>query len=810
MIKHYLTIAWRTVMRQKSYAAINIFGLTLGMVCFLLIVLYIVDETSYDNFHPRAEQIYRVIFSGRLQGRDFTSVNGGLPMAEAMQNEIPAVESTVRFTRWNTYPVRYEDRSFTEKRFALADSNFFEFFNFPLIAGSASDVLRGPNKIVITERAARRLFDYQGPGDTRPLGKMLVLGSKGETTAMVTGIAADPPARSSIQFDMVMSLMTWKDGLRNAIWLNSNVQTFFKLREGASLSSVDDKYKVFIEKYCGQELERFLNTTLAQFLGQGGQLGYSSQALLDIHLKSHYEDELEPGGNIQYVYLFGAVAVFILLLACINFMNLSTARSANRAREVGVRKAVGALRGKLIGQFLLESYAYTTVSVLLALAALALVLPSFNLLTGKSLDLSVLSEPAFMGVALLVAGVIGAVAGSYPAFYLTAFQPSEVLKGKLRSGMRSSGIRNTLVVFQFFISIALIIGTIVVYRQLQFVQHKNLGYNRENVLNLLHTIRLEKNGEAFKNELLQHPEIIGASYCNRVPPNVDWNSTFQIPQTQQSHLLSIYVVDYDHLKAMGLEMVKGRFFSRDFLTDSTAFLMNETAAQQLGMNDFEGKTLLSYNNSEKGTIIHAIGIIRDFNYSSLHNAIGPLVIMLAPQPYWEMAIRLTPGDQQEKLKLVEGIWKKYAPDAPFEYSFVDENYDLKFRAEQRMGQVFVLFTSLAIAIACLGLFGLATFTAEQRAKEIGIRKALGATIPQVMSLLTMDFARLVAVAFVLAVPLMWWSMTNWLQTFAYRTDFEWEVLLWAGGLAMTVAIATVSFQSLKAAVANPVKSLRSE
>ncbi|MBS1977158.1 MAG: ABC transporter permease [Bacteroidetes bacterium] len=809
MIKNYFTVALRILVRQKGYSVINLFGLTLGISCSLLILLYIADELSYDRFHPDAARIYRSSFHGRIQDRDFDAADTGVPMAEALQREVPAVESTLRLTKWGTQPVRFEEKSFTEKHFLLADSNFFEFFSFRLIIGNANQVLKGPNKLVITERAAKKYFGYKGQGDLTPIGKMLVLGSRGEMTVEITGIAADPPHNSQIQFDMILSLASW-DVIKQAIWLNSSVQTYFKLRPGASIESVQNQYPKFIEKYCAPEIQQFLNISLNDFQQQGGRIRFDSMPLTDIHLHSKLMGEIEPVGSIQYIYLFSAIAILIILLACINFMNLSTARSANRAKEVGIRKAIGALRGWLVRQFMMESFLYTVLAVSFALLLVMLVLTPFNELTGKELTASMLSRPWFISALIGFTIMVGLVAGSYPAFYLTSFRPAEVLKGKMRAGLRSSGIRNTLVVFQFFISIGLIISTLMVYRQLKFVQEKNLGFEKEHVMNLLHTMRLDKSGKAFKNELLTHPEIISATYSNRLPPNIDWNSTFTVPETNQPHLLSIYIMDEDHLKTMGFQMIKGRFFSADHPSDSNAYIVNETAARQMGYDTYEGKKLNSLFNSSTPVTIECIGIIKDFNFADLHSPIGPLIILPGKQPNWEMAIRLTPGDEAKKLKLVESVWKKYAPDAPFEYSFLDDNYNARFHAEQQMGQIFIVFTSLAIAIACLGLFGLATFTAEQRAKEIGIRKVMGADVPQIVTLLSKDFAILISISLILAVPVTWYGMEKWLQGYAYRVSFDVSIVLVAGGIALLIAMLTISYQSLRAALSNPVQSLKSE
>lgn len=809
MFRNYLTTALRVLQRQKIYSGINILGLTVGVTASLLILLYVVDETRYDNFHTHSKDIYRLTFHGRMQGEDFVTAQVGMPVAAAVQTELPEAEAVVRLAKWNTYPIRYNEKAFTERNFYIADSNFFSFFDFELIAGNKDELLKGPNKIVISERAARKYFDYKGPGDESPIGKLMLGGSGGESTYQVTGIAKDQPNNSHFHFDFVLSMDSWDFG-NNSIWLNSATATYVRLHPQASQAALDAKMEEFVKKYCAAEIQQFLNQSLEEFLGQGGDIGYGSQRLLDIHLHSNLQDEFEPNGNIQYVYMFSAIAFFILLLACINFMNLSTARSANRAKEVGIRKTIGAFRSRLMGQFMMESFIYALLAFTFALALAGLLLQPFNALSGKEISMDMVYHPLFVGGILLLVIVVGLVAGSYPAFYLTAFKPAEVLKGKVRAGMRSSGIRNTLVVFQFVISIALIICSIMVYKQLNHLQEQSLGFQKENVIDLLHTANLGKNGEAFKNELLQYPDVLGASYSNRLPPNIDWTTSFMDPKNGASYFLAIYTMDHDHLKTMGYEMKEGRFFSRDHPSDTAAMILNERAALNLGITDWQGKKLQTYFNSQDGTYYEIIGIMKDFNFESLKSTIRPMAIMLAPSPHWEMAIRITPGQVQEKVERIESIWKKYAPQTPFEFSFMDQNFDAKYRAEQRFGQVILVFTSLAIFIACLGLFGLAAFTAEQRSKEISIRKVMGASIPQIMTLLTKDFTRLVLIAFAIAIPITWFAMNKWLESFAYRINYEITWVAMAGFVATFIALLTISMQALKAALGNPVNSLRGE
>ncbi len=809
MLKNYLVTAFRILWRQKGYSAINIFGLTLGIACSLLIIIYIADELSYDKFHTDRDRIYRAGFMAKIQGRDITSAQTGIPMAYALQNEFPEVESTLRIANRNSYPIRFEEKSFNEDKVLMVDSNFFQFFNFKLLVGNPVDVLRGPNKIVITESTAKKYFGYTGTGDLRPIGKTMIIGGDGKA-AEITGIVKDTPSNSHFHFNFLVSLETW-NGLKYGQWLSSEVTTYFKIRSGTNIQSVDNRYQHLVEKYGGPEVEKYLNMSLQHFIDQGGKLGFFSTPMLDIHLTSNHEGELEPNGSEQYLYLFGAIAFFIIILACINFMNLSTARSANRAKEVGVRKTIGAMRGRLLGQFLMESYMYTAIAVVLAVGVVFVSMTYFNLLTGKILTATALAHPVAIAGLIGFTLLVGLMAGSYPAFYLTSFKPIDVLKGKVRAGMKSSGIRNFLVVFQFLISITLIISTLMVYKQLKFVQSKSLGFNKENVINLLHTKSLGKNTEAFRNELLKYPEVIAASYANKLPPDIDWSTIFRPSGTEQDHLMNIYAMDYDHLAAMNFQMVKGRFFSRDFPTDTAAIILNETAARQMGLQDFEGKSLYTHFESEKGKDLHIIGIIKDFNFRSLHDVIGPMVVVLGPDLYYEMAIRLTPGNELEKVKTIERAWKKFSANNAFEYSFLDENFNAKFRTEQQLGQLFLVFTSLAILIACLGLLGLATFTAEQRAKEISIRKVMGASVSQMAVLVAKDFAKLVVIAFVIAVPVTWYCVENmFLSQFAYRIDFDILVVILSGLAAFLIAVVTISSQAIKAAMGNPVKSLRSE
>lgn len=796
MIKSYLSIVFRYMIRHKGFSLINLFGLTIGIACSFLIILYIEDELTYDTFHPDAKQIYRIGFEGSLQGRKIRSAYTGAPLAGALQKQ-KDIKSVLRLASWATFPMRYQDKTFTEPNLVLADSNFFRFFNFKLLEGHPDSVLKNERDLVITASAAKRYF-----GDQSPLGKTMFLAQG--YTATIRGIAEDPPPNSHFHFTFILSMKSWDESTLDS-WTNGKVITYAKLNAGTPKETLSEHLKKFVSVQIQAELEKIRQVDITQFNNQGNRLGFFIQPLLSIHLHSDLSDEIEANGNIQYLYLFGAIAIFITLLACINFMNLSTARSATRAKEVGVRKTVGAQSTRLMGQFLLESYFYIALAVLLALFIVSVALGPFNYFTGKHLSLSVLFEPAFLSVMVVLTLVVGLMAGSYPAFYLTMFSPIDVMKGRIRSRLRSYGIRNVLVVFQFLISAGLIIATLVVYLQLRHVQNINLGFDKRNIINLLHTRNLGENGKAFKEELLKNPAIIAASYSNRLPPNIDWNDVFSTTDPNKDYILAVYEMDYDHLRTMQYKMVTGRFFSPDFPADSTAIILNQAAADKLGFTRMEQQKLRTLYGERE-----VIGIIQDFNFQSLRDPIQPMAVTLGVQPNWEMAVRIQNNDQEATLEFIRALWKKYSPNAPFEYTFLDENFENKHSTEKRIGMLFLGFTVLAIVIACLGLFGLATFTAEQRIKEIGIRKVLGATEGSIVNLLNRDFLRLVLIANLIAWPITWWLMHVWLGRFAYHITMPWWTFIVAGVATFSIAFLAVSFRAYKAAGGNPVNSLRDE
>jgi len=722
-------------------------------------------------------------------------------MGPALVADMQEVESTLRILQMYQPVIRYGDKMFTEEKVYYVDSNFFQFFGYKLLKGEPMTVLREPNTLVLTEKMAAKYF-----GTDDPVGKLLVMGSE-KKSFKVTGVAANAPSNSHFNFNVLVSAET-AEQLKSPVWLNNFMYTYLKIRPNTSVASVNAKFIPMVEKYVGPEIEKFMGTTLKQMKEAGGSFGYFTTPVKDIHLHSVVQGDLEPGGSVLYVYFFGGIGAFILLIACINFMNLSTARSAGRAKEVGLRKALGSLRGQMIRQFLSESMMYSFTSVILALVASYFLLPYFNLLSGKELGWEMFQRLPFLGGILALAIVVGFVSGSYPAFYLTSFSSVEVLKGKVRAGMRSKGIRSFLVVFQFALSIFLIIFTAVVYQQIRFMQEKNLGIDKNNILILDNADRLDKNKEAFRNALNQESGVVKASYTNNSFPGVNNTTVFKAIGSEQDHIMGVYYADYDHQDVMRFEMVAGRYFSRDFPSDSLGILLNEAAAREFGYENPIGEEILYNNGGPAPQRLKVIGVFRNFNFESFKQQVRPISILLT-KTSGSLLIRYE-GKSADIVAGVEKLWKQYAANEPFEYSFMDENFDRLFRAEQRMGELFSIFSGLAILIACLGLFALAAFSAEQRTKEIGIRKSMGATVSSLSLLLSVEFIRLVIIAFVPAAALAWYMANSWLSGFAYRINVNPLVFLVSGMVAILIAWLTVSYQSIKAASANPVDSLRYE
>ncbi|MEP7110119.1 MAG: ABC transporter permease [Ferruginibacter sp.] len=811
MLKNYFKITWRNLLRNKTFSFINIAGLAIGLGCFLLITLYVTDELSYDRYNEKAGRIYRIDTDIRLGGTDLKLAVCSDPMGATLKKDYPQVEQFVRFYNSNGSKLIKKGNDFiNEQRVVNADSTLFDVFTLPAVEGDTKNALNEPNTVVITETTAKKYF-----GNTHVVGKTIETDESKNKLYKITAVIKDIPLNSHFNFDFIFSMDNVEYGFGN--YLSQNFQTYILLREGTSYKAFEKNFTQVIDKYIFPQAREFMQiSSMDDFKKSGNRLEYSLMPLTDIHLKSNRFPELGVNGNMQYVYIFAAVALFILLIACINFMNLSTARSASRAREVGIRKVLGTEKSSLIWQFLTESTVMVFIALILALVMVRLVLPYFNDVSAKSLSLGGLFSYQVLCLLILLPFVVGALAGSYPAFYLSSFQPVKVLKGKINAGFKKSYLRSGLVVFQFWTSIILIIGTIIVFNQLNYIQTKKIGFNKDQVLVVNGTGALGNNADAFKNEIAKMTGVISSTFAGYLPVSNSSRSdnTYSseaVMNARNGFNMQSWVIDQDYLRTMGMELSMGRDFSRDYGTDSTAVIINESTAKILGYKDPIGKKIYTPrdNNSSETIAYTVIGVVKNFNFESLHHTISPLCFRLG-KSRWVTAFKVKTDDITPLIKTIESRYKAMAPGMPFSYEFLDDAFDQMYRAEQRVGKIFLSFAILTILIAGLGLFGLATYMAEQRTKEIGLRKVLGASVANLVAMLSGDFLKLVCIASVFAFPVAWFGMNKWLQDFAFRINISWWVFVVAAVVALLIALVTVSFQAIKAAIANPVKSLRTE
>jgi putative ABC transport system permease protein len=807
MIRNYFKIAFRNLKRQKVSTSINVIGLAIGLATCILIMLYVQDELSYDRYNQKADRIVRVGINLRLNGEDINGPTLGPSVAQNLRSEFPEVLQTTRIRNQGGGFVSYGTTSFKEDNLLYADSTFFQVFSIPLLKGNPQLALTEPNTVVLTEETARKYF-----GNQDPIGKILSFNSA-KTPYRITGVVANVPENSHFRFDMLASLASLKEA-ESIGWLNSmNFYTYLVLPEKYNYKQLEAKIPRLAEKYVSVEVQKFLGISLKQFRKKGDDFGVVLQPLTDIHLYSKGGD-LRPGGDIRYVYVLTAIAVFMLLIACVNFMNLATATAVRRSREVGVRKVLGSVKGQLQQQFLIESILLAMISLLVGLLLVGLVLPSFNQLTGKNLALTLFADP-FIALELVAGTVlVGLLAGSYPAFYLASFKPVFVLKGRIMAARKGFNLRSGLVVFQFFVTISLIIATVTADRQLRYMQSQKVGFDREQILVIQNTYMLRNNEAVFREKIIQSPQVIRGSISGDVPVgSTSGNNSAVMPKEDPDKgvVSRLYNVDYEYIPTLGMPIAQGRNFSKSFPTDSSAVILNETAVRALGWQKNPiGKELIGkIDDKGRKTFYRVIGVVSDFHFESLRQKIGPLVMFLGRNS-GNILVKTRTDNLPQFLASLKKDWDSFAVAAPFTYSFLDDRFEQVYLSEQKIGRVLTLFSGLTIFIACLGLFGLATHTAEQRTKEIGVRKVLGASVPSIIALLSKDFLKLILIALVIASPIAWWAMNQWLKDFAYKVDIDWWIFALAGLLATGIALLTVSFQSIKAALMNPVKSLRSE
>lgn len=811
MIQNYLKMAWRNLMKHRFISFINLFGLTMGLACCLLISIYIIHETSYDRYHSKADRIYRLT-------RNFNNPDGTVtlrlstvapPFGPLLKNDFPDIRQVTRLLPSGKTPVKYGEKLFSETQLFFADEHLFDVFDVDVTKGNPQKGLQDPFTVMVSEKIASKYF-----GNEEAMNKIIKINN--QFNLKVTGVFRSFPSNSHIHPEIMVSFNTLKDSAvygENQLrtnYGNNSFFTYFLVPENYPVKNIEAQFPAFIDKHMF-------------FPGAPPTMKFSRltsldvQKLTDIHLYSHTDYEAEENGDITRVYIFAVIALIILLIACINYMNLATARSALRAKEIGIRKVAGAGKGELIAQFLSESVLIAWIAMILAVLIAWITLPWINRLSGLELTGRMLLNWKYMGPVILVPFIVGITSGIYPALFMSSFQPVKTLKGLFRAGGRSLSFRQALVVTQFGISIVLIITTAIVFQQLRYMQQAKLGYQKEQVLALPYYFTSNSQYEAFRNELLgqNHIQTIGRS--SRIPTGRLLDSQNAAAESGDSLQpvnaeLKYLAIDQDFIPSYGIGMAAGRNFSKAIVTDTANFLLNETAVKVLGWPSAE--KAIGRNFSYGGTRGKVIGVVQDFHFESLRQRIAPMVLSMPnpalPNFYNALSVKIAGNNTTEAVASIEKIWKTYLPEIPFEYSFVDDSYNKLYQAEQRQGRLFTIFAGIAILIACLGLLGLSSFAITQRIKEIGVRKVLGAGTGSIVFLLSKDFMKLVLLAALIAFPVAWYAMSQWLADFAYRIPVSWWVFVAAGSIAAAIALLTVSILAIRAATANPVKSLRTE
>jgi putative ABC transport system permease protein len=799
MLKNYFKITLRNIKRNKAFSFINIAGLAIGMACCILIVNYIIFESSYDRFNKNADRIYRVNTLLEIGGRGGNLASTNHPIGDYLRDNYSEVINSAKFRRYKYGQtlIEYEENKFFENRVYYADDSVLDVFTYPMLIGDPKTALKSPHSIVLTESMASKFF-----GRDYPIGKILKLNNREDCT--VTGVIRDIPGNTHFPINMLVSFESFyvDNPQLKGRWMGDfEVHTFVLLEEGFDYTELEAKLPAIVEKQVGKLLKVM-----------GGKVEYSIQPLMDIHLHSDLLNEPTGQSDIAYIYGFSAIALFILLIACINFMNLSTARSAKRANEVGMRKVLGANKSKLVYQFLGESLILSAFAYFIATGLAELSLPMIRSLTSVELSIFFTNIPLFVLISVGFVFIVGIVAGSYPAFFLSAFKPVSILKGSLNTGPTSYRFRSILVVLQFAISVFLFIGTIIIFNQIRFMKNRNLGFDQERLVFIqIFDDSIKSSTETVKEELVKLPGVIHASATSHVPGHGAMHNGY-VPEGfsyEESLMMGRVSVDSDFIKTFGIELTAGRNFSHEFSTDKKySILINEMAVKEIGWDDALGKQITELVEIEVPKTV--IGVVRNFHTDSLHNPLDPICIDQNPDNFSYITVRLGPGNVSETMKLLETKWKELDSSGTFDYAFLENSLVAQYRVEERLSEIFTYFSILAIVIACLGLFGLASFTAEQKTKEIGIRKVLGAPVSGIVLLLSKEFTKWIIAANIFAWPIAYFVMNKWLQNFAFRISIGIGSFLLAASLALLIAMITVSYQSLKAALANPIDSLRYE
>lgn len=817
MLKNYLKIALRNIFKNKIFSSINIFGLAIGLGTCIVILLYVSHELLYDKHHKNSDRIYRVTSHIDFAGNYLEMAATSAPMGPTLLQDFPEVEAMVRLRPRGEYTVQRGDEYFSEEGFVFADPSLFEVFTIPFLHGDQAEALTRPNTVAISEEIALKYF-----GTTDAVGETITLLNTFDFE--VTGVYETMPETSHFKFNFLLSMPTI-DEAENGMWLSNNFRTYILLHESTDPEAFEENFETIKKTYIEPQLQQYMGITMEEFEAAGNRVEYRLQPLTDIHLYSDLTGEFRANGNIMYVYIFSGLAVFILLLACINFMNLSTARSSLRAKEVGVRKTLGSARGQLTGQFLFESLMLSFIALIFGLFLVELTLPYFSNIAGRTLSTDYISDSFITSLILGIVILTGLLAGTYPALLLSSYRPVKVLKGSFLEQKGHGFFRKGLVVFQFSMSIVIIVGLLTINNQLQFIQNKNVGFEKDQIIVVEDVYNIGNSSYAvddFKEAMMDHTIFESATISSFFPVEgygLDDRTYWPkgaTPNQDNTVNMQRWRVDADYIETLGMEIIEGRDFSDERETDRNTVILNEAAADRFGFEKPIGEIITIYESNPDGSVnqdvlleYEIIGVVKNFHYKSLRDNITPLGLFYEPS-YGNVAFKITGENASEAINLLNAEWTSRAAGQPFNYSFLDQRFDQMYRAENRVQNLMSAFSILAILIACLGLFGLSAFSAEKRSKEIGIRKILGANVSSILTLISKEFLLLILVSLAISIPIAYFVMEQWLQQFTYRIDVGWSVFVSAGLLTLVIALLTVSWQSVKAALTNPVKSLRSE
>ncbi|MGE5347834.1 MAG: ABC transporter permease, partial [Actinomycetota bacterium] len=763
MLKSLIRYSIRSFKRQRSYIIINILGLSIGIACSLLITLFVINEAGFDRYNVNKERIFRVVLNGKIGGQEVIGAFTPSIMGPTMLREVPEVEDYLRMTGRGPTVVEYNGQTFTEEACIEADSSFFNFFTVPVIKGDPSAMLNAPHKVILTESTARKIF-----GNEDPIDKQIKIGTD-TVRYTISGVMADIPEKSHFEANILTSFMT-SPSSKNPVWMSNNLSTYLLLKPNTSAEAVDAKFHDLLTKYVGPEVEKYMGINMEEFLKQGNKYRFYLQNLKDFHLDPTIQQQFKAAVDPKYLEIFGAIALLIILIAAINFMNLATAQASRRAKEVGIKKVGGSTRGMLITQFLSESTILTLAALVFAVIIIKASLPYFSKLLDVNLNLGLLSDWYVIPALILFSVFVGILAGSYPAFYMSSFNPYEVLKGTMKTSSRNTNLRRILVVFQFAVSILLIIGTLIMYRQINFMLNKDVGFNKEQLMVIDRAHAVGQKMKSFKDELKQIPGVVNVSSSTAIPGRVNNTNGYGIEgRSEESFLLTTAWVDYDFLDTYGMTLASGRWFDKSFSSDSTSVLINESAVKNFSITEPE-KTRIVEPGEKERQYKPVLGVVKNFNFESLRNPINPYIFKVQDKNmlWGYITVKLRAGDYSKTIAEVENKWKEFVPNTPLQYYFLDEDFAKMYIQEKQNAQMAVIFSILAILIASLGLFGLTSFTVEQRTKEIGVRKAMGSSIAAIYTEISKEIVILVTISAIIAWPLVYYWAGKWLESFYFR------------------------------------------